>query len=339
MNSLRGAANTQGFYVHNLQETTQLMSIVPFVFESQQVRYVGTYGDEPWWIAADICTPLNLKTSRAVLGYEKKNDRGESYRVGGLEKDQVGRIYRDGDSYILQIGLDSHVEYTETWNADEIRGASDAPPEQQDFEQDSYLIVSQAGVFSLIHKSNKPAAKRFQKWVYKEVLPSIMRTGQYDIASPNNKAEFAEQRQAMHKMNEEVKRLREEMEEMRKKDGWERIPSILPPSTPAADIPSDYIETEEGYWISPRQYQSMKNNSKKNLGWEIRQVNPKTPYNPINDKVDADYTPYNLESTLSEEQKKKQRVEIEKLVKPISEEENQRLADMKRKARYLLDEF
>lgn len=42
-------------------------------------------------------------------------------------------------------------------------------------------IVNESGLYRLIFRSNKPEAKRFQKWVFSEVLPSIRKTGSYSI--------------------------------------------------------------------------------------------------------------------------------------------------------------
>jgi prophage antirepressor-like protein len=39
--------------------------------------------------------------------------------------------------------------------------------------------VNESGLFALIFTSNKPAAKRFRKWVTSEVLPAIRRDGAY----------------------------------------------------------------------------------------------------------------------------------------------------------------
>jgi prophage antirepressor-like protein len=43
------------------------------------------------------------------------------------------------------------------------------------------LFVSESGLYSLIMRSRKPIAKPFQKWVTKEVLPSIRKTGSYSL--------------------------------------------------------------------------------------------------------------------------------------------------------------
>lgn len=39
--------------------------------------------------------------------------------------------------------------------------------------------VSESGLYTLIMRSDKPEAKRFQRWVTGEVLPSIRKTGSY----------------------------------------------------------------------------------------------------------------------------------------------------------------
>lgn len=45
--------------------------------------------------------------------------------------------------------------------------------------EQSLSVVSESGLYALILTSNKPAAKRFRKWVTAEVLPAIRRTGAY----------------------------------------------------------------------------------------------------------------------------------------------------------------
>ncbi|MBQ6472586.1 MAG: hypothetical protein IJJ33_11420 [Victivallales bacterium] len=43
----------------------------------------------------------------------------------------------------------------------------------------SLVFVTEAGLYKLIMRSNKPVAREFQRWVCHEVLPSIRRTGGY----------------------------------------------------------------------------------------------------------------------------------------------------------------
>jgi len=43
----------------------------------------------------------------------------------------------------------------------------------------SYNVVNESGMYHLVFKSRKKAAKKFRKWVTSEVLPSIRKTGTY----------------------------------------------------------------------------------------------------------------------------------------------------------------
>lgn len=42
-------------------------------------------------------------------------------------------------------------------------------------------IISESGLYALIFKSKKPSAKKFRKWVTKEVIPAIRKTGSFGI--------------------------------------------------------------------------------------------------------------------------------------------------------------
>nr|MDZ8020340.1 BRO family protein [Nostoc sp. SerVER01] len=43
------------------------------------------------------------------------------------------------------------------------------------------LVVNESGLYSLVLGSRKPQAKRFKKWVTSVVLPSIRKTGKYEL--------------------------------------------------------------------------------------------------------------------------------------------------------------
>ena len=42
-------------------------------------------------------------------------------------------------------------------------------------------LVNESGTYALILRSNKPKAREFRKWITNEVLPSIRKTGRYEI--------------------------------------------------------------------------------------------------------------------------------------------------------------
>ena len=45
----------------------------------------------------------------------------------------------------------------------------------------SVTLISESGLYALVFKSKKPTAKQFRKWITKEVIPSIRKTGSYGI--------------------------------------------------------------------------------------------------------------------------------------------------------------
>ncbi len=43
------------------------------------------------------------------------------------------------------------------------------------------IFINEPGLYSLIMKSKMPQAEAFQDWIYEDVLPSLRRTGKYDM--------------------------------------------------------------------------------------------------------------------------------------------------------------
>jgi prophage antirepressor-like protein len=73
-----------------------------------------------------------------------------------------------------------------------IRNASDAVSRLDDDEKQTSVIpisgqnrkvnlISESGLYALVFKSSKPSAKKFRKWVTKEVIPAIRKTGSFGI--------------------------------------------------------------------------------------------------------------------------------------------------------------
>lgn len=60
------------------------------------------------------------------------------------------------------------------------------------------LIISEAGFYELVLKSRKTEAVTFRKWVTKEVLPSIRKTGSYGTSKPEKFIPFHLRRQIEH---------------------------------------------------------------------------------------------------------------------------------------------
>ena len=109
-----------------------MSNIIPFNYESQQIRLIQDEQGEPWWIAKDVCDVLEL-TNVAMA-------------VKGLDDDEKGvsKVYTLGGEQEL-------------------------------------LTVNEPGLYTLIIRSNKPDAKKFKRWITHKVLPSIRKTGKYEI--------------------------------------------------------------------------------------------------------------------------------------------------------------
>lgn len=70
------------------------------------------------------------------------------------------------------------------------------------------LTVTEPGLYALLARSRKPAAKRFDRWVRHEVLPSIRRTGAYSAAPvPETRAQLMAR--ALLAANEELTETRQ----------------------------------------------------------------------------------------------------------------------------------
>ena len=102
---------------------------------------IVTQEDAPWFVLADVCRILEIS-----------NTGNASARLDDDEKTTI----RLTDTLIDQ-------------------GFSNSTPGTQ------LTIISEPGMYRLVMRSDKPAAKRFQKWVVSEVLPSIRKSGGYGV--------------------------------------------------------------------------------------------------------------------------------------------------------------
>ncbi|WP_140917566.1 phage antirepressor KilAC domain-containing protein [Mycobacterium tuberculosis] len=76
---------------------------------------------------------------------------------------------------VLEIGRQQ--DATRYLDADEKRGCLvDTPSGPQ-----TMVVVTEAGMYSLVLRSRKPEAKAFKRWLTHEVLPAIRKTGSYSV--------------------------------------------------------------------------------------------------------------------------------------------------------------
>jgi anti-repressor protein len=48
------------------------------------------------------------------------------------------------------------------------------------------LVINESGLYNLVLRSEKPEAKKFKKWITSEVLPSIRKTGKYEVTAKSD---------------------------------------------------------------------------------------------------------------------------------------------------------
>lgn len=102
--------------------------------------------------------------------------------------------YEDGSKYdftAIEINGEPWFIASEVCKLLDIRNTPDAVSRLDDDEKSSIVItdrtsgnpnktiISESGLYALIFKSKKESAAKFRKWVTKEVIPSIRKTGTY----------------------------------------------------------------------------------------------------------------------------------------------------------------
>ncbi len=99
-----------------------------------------------------------------------------------FESHEVRTISRDGNPWFVAkdvcnvLGIRWNGSQSIEFLDDDEKGVGFLPTPSGEQEM---LIINESGLYTLILRSNKPAAKPFRKWVTAEVLPAIRKTGSY----------------------------------------------------------------------------------------------------------------------------------------------------------------
>lgn len=112
--------------------------IRPLIFENEHmIRTVEMNDGETWFVGLDLCRALGIVDHTRALGRLAEDERG--WRtvppLGGLP------------------GCD--------------------PSGQMDNQLRRVIIISELGVYRVVFTSRKPIAKRFKRWLFQEVLPTL----------------------------------------------------------------------------------------------------------------------------------------------------------------------
>ena len=155
------------------------------VFENKTIRTV-IKDDGVWFAAKDVAN---------CLGYEKAN------------KAIADHVDDDDKTY---LGIEKLSSKTES-------SFNDINPKE--LGQRGGWLINESGMYALIFGSKLEAAKRFKRWVTKEVLPSIRKNGFYvnDSLTPNQIARLqqtATNYSALLKDNDSLKKQVETLDKL-----------------------------------------------------------------------------------------------------------------------------
>lgn len=118
---------------------------------------------EPWFIAKEVATLLGYDdTCRAINRNVHPNDQKL------MSYDECKLIF--GDVY-------ETLENTEDFRGD----INNTPKSSININSQGMKFINESGLYDLILESKKPEAKVFRRWVTSEVLPSIRKTGSYNV--------------------------------------------------------------------------------------------------------------------------------------------------------------
>lgn len=118
-----------------------------FAYGDRMVRMIEIDGAR-WWAANDVCRCLDIRNNRDALE-----------RMPGKEKRVVDRTILPPPLSVKPTG----------------------GKEQWEQSPGEILMVNDQGLYRLIFRSEKPAARKFQDWVFYEVLPALEKSGVFQI--------------------------------------------------------------------------------------------------------------------------------------------------------------
>lgn len=133
-----------------------------------------------------------------------------------FENEEFGKVRTvdvDGKPYFVGSDVAKALGYVETAKAirTHCKGVSETDIPTNGGIQ-TVKIIPEGDVYRLIIRSNLPSAERFETWVFDEVLPSIRKTGSYNLPQT-----YAEALRALADKAEEAERLALENKEMKPK--------------------------------------------------------------------------------------------------------------------------
>ena len=97
-----------------------------------------------------------------------------------FEEQAVRIVLRDGEPWFVAADVCRVLEIGNTTNAVKRLDEDEVTLYQIKGSHRETNLISESGLYALVIRSDKPAARRFRKWITSEVLPAIRRHGRYE---------------------------------------------------------------------------------------------------------------------------------------------------------------
>lgn len=173
-----------------------------------------------------------------ALGYEETRTLRDSIRR------KWGTEMEEGEEYLVVTNGDIRsLENLRRVRAPDGRSHSDKPEAPAEGGARKLVVLTEAGVNLVCIKTEKPAGKQLRRWLAREVLPSIRRTGGYQVepapAGPAPTALAPATPEELAEVREELRALRGLVEGLRGQASSPRLPAAAqPPRTPSHPLRS-----------------------------------------------------------------------------------------------------
>lgn len=101
---------------------------------------------------------------------------------------QIRTVVLDGEPWFVAAELASALGYRDAYNATRWLNDGEKGTHQMSTPggQQNVTIVSEAGLYRLVMRSNQEDAIKFQIWIAHDVLPSIRKTGSFGAVEPTH---------------------------------------------------------------------------------------------------------------------------------------------------------
>lgn len=156
------------------------------IFKSNEFGEVRTViiDNEPWFVGKDVATALGYSNTKdALISHVAEEDK----RI--LKRSEIATIENHLPKDVFPVNFVSG-----------------------DIPNRGLTIINESGLYALIFGSKLESAKRFKHWVTSEVLPTIRKTGGYQMQAPQGKELLAlavlEAQKTIEEQTAQIERMR-----------------------------------------------------------------------------------------------------------------------------------